>query len=55
MMQNLLQFKKWMTQCLNAVLILAVALLVFDVVWGSSPATSWGSRPNGLRNWLAIC
>lgn len=34
MLQNLLQFKKWMTQCLNAVLILAVALLVFDVVWG---------------------
>ena len=34
MLNALAQFKKWMTSALNAVLILAVALLVFDVVWG---------------------
>lgn len=34
MLNALAQLKKWMTSALNTVLILAVALLVFDVVWG---------------------
>ena len=34
MLAGLLKFKKGMTTALNMVLIIAVALLVFDVVWG---------------------
>ncbi len=34
MLAGLLKFKKWMTTMLNWVLIVAVALLVIDVVWG---------------------
>lgn len=34
MMSNVLKLKKWMTTALNAMLIIAVALLVVDVVWG---------------------
>ncbi len=34
MVTGLIKFKKWMTSILNTALIIAVALLVFDVVWG---------------------
>jgi TRAP-type C4-dicarboxylate transport system permease small subunit len=34
MLPGLIKLKKWMTSALNAVLIVAVALLVCDVVWG---------------------
>ncbi len=34
MLQGLLRFKKWMSASLNWMLIIAVALLVLDVVWG---------------------
>ena len=34
MLKRLLQLKKWMTKALDAVLIVAVGLLVLDVVWG---------------------
>jgi TRAP-type C4-dicarboxylate transport system permease small subunit len=34
MLNGLLKLKKWMTTALNAVLIVAVLLLVVDVVWG---------------------
>jgi len=34
MVTALIKFKKWMTATLNTALIVAVALLVFDVVWG---------------------
>lgn len=34
MLQGLLKFKKGMTMALDVVLIIAVAFLVFDVVWG---------------------
>lgn len=34
MLAGLLKFKKWMTAALEVVLIVAVALLVVDVVWG---------------------
>jgi len=34
MFSGLLKFKKWMTAALNMTLILAVAVLVLDVVWG---------------------
>ncbi|HKL22088.1 MAG TPA: TRAP transporter small permease [Tichowtungia sp.] len=34
MLDGLLKLKKWMTSALNAVLIVAVLLLVLDVVWG---------------------
>ena len=34
MLRKLIQVKKWMTTALDVVLILAVAFLVLDVVWG---------------------
>ncbi len=34
MLAGLLKFKAWMTKGLNATLIIAVAFLVMDVVWG---------------------
>ncbi len=34
MLAGVLRFKQWMTSALNAVLIVAVGLLVLDVVWG---------------------
>ena len=34
MLTKLIQFKKRLTAALNGVLIIAVALLVLDVVWG---------------------
>ncbi|TWU45575.1 2,3-diketo-L-gulonate TRAP transporter small permease protein YiaM [Novipirellula aureliae] len=34
MRTGLIRFMKWMTSALNAILIIAVALLVIDVVWG---------------------
>jgi TRAP-type C4-dicarboxylate transport system permease small subunit len=34
MIAGLIKFKRWMTAGLNVVLIIAVALLVLDVVWG---------------------
>lgn len=34
MLDGLIRFKKWMTSSLQTALIVAVALLVFDVVWG---------------------
>jgi len=44
MLKRLLQFKKWMTKALDAVLIVAVGLLVLDVVWGVFTRYAMGAQ-----------
>ncbi len=46
MRQALLKFKQWMTAALNGLLILAVALLVLDVVWGVFTRYVMGEQAN---------
>ncbi|WPJ96613.1 TRAP transporter small permease [Coraliomargarita algicola] len=46
MRQALLKFKQWMTTALNGLLILAVALLVLDVVWGVFTRYVMGEQAN---------
>lgn len=44
MLKKLLQLKKWMTKALDAVLIVAVGLLVLDVVWGVFTRYAMGAQ-----------
>jgi len=44
MLKRLLQLKKWMTKALDAVLIVAVGLLVLDVVWGVFTRYAMGAQ-----------
>lgn len=46
MRQGLLKLKTWMTKTLECVLILAVALLVLDVVWGVFTRYAMGQQAN---------
>ena len=56
MQQGLLQFNKWMTKLLNAVLIIVVLALVLCVTWGvitrSTPqVAAWLSENCGWQPW----
>lgn len=46
MRQGMLKLKTWMTKALECVLILAVALLVCDVVWGVFTRYAMGQQAN---------